>query len=155
MSSIVWSHCLCSGRMLKSSLVNIDSNPLMQLDRVKGVLHASEVRRASAVSFWEVMEVAHISFVVDSERILVMKSLSSCSYSTLQVRTRALSSSKSSAYSGGGPDQQMLRALVSILFHDACFFYITRHLSHRGGHWFICTFPVCQLTSGLWSLSQV
>ena len=65
-----------------------------------------------------------MSFIVDFERILVMKSLSSCLYSTSQVWIGVSSSSVSFAYSSGGPDQQMLRALVSILLCDACSFYI-------------------------------
>ena len=84
-----------------------------------------------------------------------MKSQSPGLYSAFRVRTGALSSSKSSAYSGEDPDQQTLRALVSILFCDACSFHITQHPSHRGGHQFIYTSLVCQLTSRLWSLSQV
>ena len=82
--------------MSKSSLANTDLNPLMQLGRVKGVLYASEVQWAPSASFWEVMEVACMSSVVDSERILVTKSLSPCLYSTSQVQTGASSSSESS-----------------------------------------------------------
>ena len=84
-----------------------------------------------------------------------MKSRSPGSYSASQVQTGALSSSESFTYSGEGPDRQTLMALVSILFCDACFFCITRHPLHQGGHRFICTSLVCQLTSRLWSLSQV
>ena len=69
--------------------------------------------------------------------------------------TGVSSSSESSAYSGGGPDQQTLMALTSVFLRNACSFRIAQHPSHRGGHLFICTSPVCQLTSGLWSLSQV
>ena len=155
MSSIAWSHYLCSRRMLKSSLANTDSNPLMQSGRVKDVFCASEAWRAPSVSFWEVVEVACMSSIVNSERIPFPKSLSPCLYSTLQVQMGASSSSESSAYSRGSLDQQTLRALVSIFFYDTCFFYITQHPLHWGGHQFICTSPVCQLTSRLWSLSQV
>ena len=84
-----------------------------------------------------------------------MKSRSPGLYSASRVQMVALSSSESSIYSGENLDQQTLRALVSILFCDACSFHITWHPSHRGGHWFVCTSLVCQLTSGLWSLSQV
>jgi len=54
-----------------------------------------------------------------------MKSQSPCLYLASQVQTEVLSSFESSAYSRGGPDQQMLRALVSILFRDACSLHIT------------------------------
>ena len=155
MNLIAWSHCLCSRRTLKSSLENTDLNPLTQLGGTKGTFRASVDQWAPSASFWEVVEVAHRSSVVESRRILVMKSRSPGSYSALRVRTGASSSSESSAYSGEGPDRQTLRALVSILFHDACSFRIARHPLPREGHWFICTSPVCQLTSGLWSLSQV
>ena len=84
-----------------------------------------------------------------------MKSLSPCLYSTLYIQRGVTSSSESSAYSRGGPDQQMLMALASIFLREARSFCITQHPSHRGGHRFICTFLVCQLTSRLWSLSQV
>ena len=84
-----------------------------------------------------------------------MKSQSPGLYSASRVRTEASSSSESSAYSGEGLDQQTLRALVSILFRNACSFRITWHPSHQGGHRFIYTSLVCQLTSGLWFLSQV
>ena len=104
MSLIAWSHYLCSRRMSKYSLANTDSNPLTQSSGVKGVLCASEVRWAPSVSFWEVVEVADTSSIVDSKRILVTKNLFSCLYSTSQVRIGASSSSESSAYYGGGPD---------------------------------------------------
>ena len=84
-----------------------------------------------------------------------MKSLSPCSYSTSHIQRGVSSSSESSAYSGGGPDRQTLTALASTFLRDARSFRIARHPSHRGGHLFICTSLVCQLTSGLWSLSQV
>jgi len=155
MSSIAWSHCLCSGRTSKSSLANTDSNPLTQSGGMKGSFRASVDQQAPSASFWEVVEVARRSSLVESGRILVMKSRSPGLYSASRVRTGASSSSASSACSGQGLDQQLLRALVSILFRDACSFCITWHPSHRGGHRFICTSPVCQLTSGLWSLSQV
>ena len=155
MSSMAWSHCLCSGRMLKSSLANTDSNPLMQSGRTKGSFYTFVDWWAPSASFWEVVEAACRSSTVDSRRILVMKSRSLGSYSASWVWIGASSSSESSAYSREGPDQQMLRALVSILFCDACSFHITQYPLHRGGHQFICTSPVCQLTSGLWSLSQV
>ena len=152
---MAWSHCLCSGRTSKSSLANTDSNPLIQSGGIKGSFCASADQQAPSASFWEVVEAAHRSSAVESRRILVMKSWSPGSYSASRVRMGASSSSESSAYSGEGLDWQMLRALVSILFCDACSFRITRHPLHRGGHQFICTSLVCQLTSGLWSLSQV
>ena len=155
MSSMAWSYCLCSGRMSKFSLANTDSNSLAQSGGMKGSFRASVDRRASSASFWEVIEAARRSSLVESRRILVMKSWSPSSYSASRVRTEASSSSKSSAYSRQGLDRQTLRALVSILFRDTCSFRITQYPSHRGGHQFICTSPVCQLTSGLWSLSQV
>ena len=155
MSSIAWSHCLCSGRTLKSFLANTNSNPLMQSGGMKGSFHASADRRAPSASFWKVIKAAHRSSAVESGRILVMKSQSPGSYLASRVRTGASFSFESSTYSGEDLDQQTLRALVSILFHDACFFHITWHSLYRGGHWFICTSLVCQLTSGLWSLSQV
>ena len=155
MSSIVWSHCLCSGRMSKSFFANTDLNPLAQSGRVRSPFHVSEARRAPSASFWEIVEVARRSSATDSERILVMKSLFPCSYSTPHIRRGILSSSESSAYSGGGPDRQTLTALTSIFLRNACSFRIAWHPSHQGGHLFICTSPVCQLTSGLWSLSQV
>ena len=149
MSSMAWSHCLCSGRMSKSSLANMDSNPLTQSGQMKGSFYASTDRRAPSASFWEVIEAVRRSSIVKSGRILVMKSWSPGSYSASRVQTEASFSSESSAYSREGLDQQTLRALVSILFRDACSFRITQHPSHREGHWFICTSPVCQLTSGL------
>jgi len=138
MSSIAWSHCLCSRRMSKSSLANTDSNPLTQLGRMKGSLHASADRRAPFASFWEIVEVARSSSAVGSGRIRVINSRSPCSYSILPVRTGVSSSSESSACSGRGPDRQTLRVLVFIRFCDACSFRIMRHPSHRG-HQFICT----------------
>ena len=44
-----------------------------------------------------------------------MKSLSSCSYSTLHVQKGVLFSFESSAYSEESPDQQTLMALASII----------------------------------------
>ena len=155
MSLIAWSHCLCSGRMLKSSFANTDSNPLAQSGKVRSPFCVSEARRAPSTSFWEIVEVARRSSATGSERFLVMKSLSSCSYSIPHIQRGVSSSSESSVYSRGGPDQQTLTALTSVFLRDACSFCIARHPSHRGGHLFICTSPVCQLTSGLWSLSQV
>ena len=154
MSSIVWSHCLCSRRMLKSSFANTNSNPLAQLGRVRSPFCVSEAQRAPSASFWKIVEVARRSAAVGSRRSLIMKSLSPASYSTSQLRGFS-SPSESSAYSGEGPDQQTLTALAFIFFCDTCSFCTTRHPSHQGGHRFICTSPVCQLTSGLWSLSQV
>ena len=130
MSSMVWSHCLCSGRMSKSSLANTDSNSLTQSGRMKGSFHAFVDQWAPSTSFWEIVKVAHRSSAVDSGRILVMKSWSPGLYSASRVQTGALSSSKSSAYSGRDPDWQTLRALVSILFRDTCSFYITQHSLH-------------------------
>ena len=155
MSSMAWSHYLCSERMSKSFLANTDLNPLTQSGGVKGSLYASMDRQAPSASFWEVVEVARSSSAVGFGRTRVMNSRSPCSYSISPVRTGVSSSSESSACSGRGPDQQTLRALVSIHFRNACSFRITWHPSQRGGHWFICTSPVCQLTSRLWSLSQV
>ena len=155
MSSIAWSYCLCSRRMSKSFFVNTDSNPLVQSDRVRSPFCVSEARQASSTSFWEIVEVAQRSSAVGSGRSLVMKSLSSVSYSTSQIWKEVSSPSEFSAYSGKGPDWQILTALASIFFHDACSFCTTWHPSYREEHWFICTSPVCQLTSGLWSLSQV
>ena len=155
MSSIAWSYCLCSGRMLKSSFANTDSNPLAQSGRVRSPFCVSEARRASSTSFWEIVEVAQRSSAIGSKRILVMKSLSPCSYSTPHIWRGVLSFSESSAYSGGGPDRQTLMALTSIFLRDTCSFRIARHPSHRGRHLFICTSPVCQSTSRLWSLSEV
>jgi len=132
--------------MSKSSLVNTDSNPLMQSGRMKGSFHASVDRRAPSASFWEVVEVARRSSAVGSGRIWVMKSWSPCSYSASQVLTGVSSSSESFACSGRGLDWQTLRALVFILFCDACSFRITQHPSHQGGHRFIYTSLVCQLT---------
>ena len=155
MSLIAWFYCLCSRRMSKSSFVNTNSNPLAQLGRVRSPFCVSEARWASSASFWEIIEVVWRSSAVGSKRILVMKSLSPVLYSTLQIWRRVSSLSESSAYSREGPDQQMLMALASIFFCDACSFHIMRHPSHREGYWFIWTSLVCQLTSGLWSLSQV
>ena len=155
MSSIAWSHCLRSGRMSKSSFANTDSNPLAQSGRVRSSFHVSEAQRAPSASFWEIVEVARRSSATGSERILVTKSLSPCSYSTPQIQRGVSSSSESSAYSGGGLDRQTLTALTSVFLCDACSFRIAWHPSHQGGHLFICTSLVCQLTSGLWSLSQV
>ena len=119
MSSIAWSHCLCSGRILKSSFANTNSNPLTQLGRVRSPFHVSEARWASSTSFWEIVEVAQRSSAAGSRRILVIKSLSPCSYSTLHIWRGVSSFSESSAYSRGGPDQQMLTALASIFLRDA------------------------------------
>ena len=94
------------------------------------------------------------SSAVGSGRTRTMNSRSPCSYSISLVRTGVSSSAESSACSGRGPDWQTLRALVSLRFRDACSFRITRHPSHRGGHRFICTSPVCQLTSGLKQIAQ-
>jgi len=94
---------------------------------MKGFFHASVDQWALSASFWEVIEAARRSSAVESRRILVMKSQSPGSYSASLVQMGASSSSKSSAYSGEGLDQQILRALVSILFCDACSFHITQH----------------------------
>jgi len=67
--------------MSKSSLENIDLNPLMQSGRMKGSFRVFVDRWALSVSFWEVIEAAHRSSAVDSRRILVMKSQSPGSYS--------------------------------------------------------------------------
>ena len=73
---------------------------------------------------------AQKSSAVGSGRILVMKSLSPASYSTLQIWRGVSSLSESSAYSREGLDQQMLTALASIFFCDACSFHITQHPSY-------------------------
>ena len=125
-----WSHCLSSRRMLKSSFANTDSNPLAQSGRVKSPFWVFEARRAPSASFWEIVEVARSSSVAGLDRILITKSLSPCSYSTLHVWKRVSSSSESSAYSGEGLDWQMLTALASIFFCDACSFCIMQHPSH-------------------------
>jgi len=44
----------------------MDLNPLAQLDRVKGSCCVSEAQQAPFVSFWEIVEVAHRSSVVNS-----------------------------------------------------------------------------------------
>jgi len=155
MSSIAWSYCLCSGRMSKSSFANTDLNPLAQSGKVRSPFRVFEAQRAPSASFWEIIEMARRSSAVGSERILVMKSLSPRSYSTLPIWRGVLSSSESSAYSRGGPDQQTLIALTSIFLYNACSFCIVWHPSYQGGHLFICTSLVCQSTSGLCSLSQV
>ena len=139
----------------KSFLANMDSNPLTQSGRIKGSFCASTDWQAPSASFWEVIEAACRSSAVEFKRILAMKSQSPGSYSASRVQTGASSSSESSAYSEEGPDQQILRALVFILFRNACSFCITQNPLHRGGHQFICTSLVCQLTSRLWFLSQV
>ena len=102
MSSIAWSYCLCSGRISKSSFANTDLNPLAQPGRMGSPFCISKAQQASSTSFWEIVEVAQRSSAVGSGRILVMKSLSPVSYSTLQIRRGVLSLSESSAYSGEG-----------------------------------------------------
>ena len=141
--------------MLKSSFANTDSNPFAQLGRGRSPFRVSEAQQAPSASFWEIVEVAQRFSMAGSKRILVMKSLSPGSYSTSYIQREVSSSSKSSIYSGEGPDRQMLMALASTFFCDACSFRITQHSSHQEGHQFICTSPVCQLTSRLWFLSQV
>jgi len=85
MSLIAWSYCLCSGRMLKSSFVNTDSNSLAQSGRVGSPFCVSEAQWAPSASFWEIVEVVQRFSAVGSGRILVMKSLSPVSYSTSQI----------------------------------------------------------------------
>ena len=141
--------------MSKSSFANTDSNPLAQSDRVNSPFHVSEARWAPSASFWEIIEVVHRSAAIHSRSNLITKSQSSCSYSTSPVWRGFLSSSESSAYSGEGPARQILTVLASVFLYDTCSLRIARHPSHLGGQQFICTSPVCQSTSGLWSLSQV
>ena len=133
MSLIAWSHCLWSRRMSKSSFANTDSNPFTQSGRGRSPFRVSEARRAPSASFWKIVKVAQRFSMVGSERILVMKSLSPGSYSTLHIQRGISSSSESSTCSREGPDRQMLMALASTFFHDACSFRITQHPSHRGG----------------------
>jgi len=54
--------------MSKSFLANMDSNPLVQSGGVKGSFCVSEDQWAPSASFWEIVEVAHRSSVVDSVR---------------------------------------------------------------------------------------
>jgi len=137
MSSIAWSHCLCSGRMSKSSLANMDLNPLTQSGGIKGSLCVSMDRQAPSASFWKIIEAARRSSAVGSGRIQVMNSGSPCLYLASRVQMGVSSSSESSMCSGRGLDWQTLRTLVSILFRDTCSFRITQHPSHRGEYQFI------------------
>ena len=104
MSLIAWSHCLWSGRMSKSSFANTNSNPFAQLGRGRSSFRVSEARRAPSASFWEIVKVAQRFSTAGSERILVMKSLSPGSYSTLHIQRGISSSSESSTCSREGPD---------------------------------------------------
>ena len=106
------------------------SNPLAQSGRVGSLFCNSEARWAPSTSFWEIVEVAQRSSTAGSGRILIMKSLSPVSYSTSQIQRGVSSLSESSAYSGEGPDQQMLTALASIFFCNTCSFCIMWHPSH-------------------------
>ena len=103
----------------------------MQLGRAKSPFYVSEARWAPSASFWDIVEVARRSSIAGSRSILVMKSLSPCSYSTSYIWRGVLSSSESSAYSGEGLDRQMLMALASVLLHDTCSFCIMWHSLHR------------------------
>ena len=105
----------------------------VQSGEVKSSLCAFEDRQAPSASFWEIVEVVCRSSVVDSGRILITKNLSPCSHLTLYVQEGVLSSSKSSAYSGGGLDWQILVALVSLFFHNTCSFCIMWHFLYWGG----------------------
>jgi len=116
--------------MSKSSFANTDSNSLVQSGKVKSFFYVSEAQRAPSASFWEIVEVVCRSAVADSRSNLIMKSLSPYSYLTSHVWQGVSSSSESSTYSGGGPDQQMLMALASTFFHNACSFWITWHPLH-------------------------
>jgi len=70
---------------LKSSLTNMDSNPLTQSGGMKGSLSVSADQWVPSTSFWEAVEVARRSSAVGSRRIWVMKSQSSCLYLASRV----------------------------------------------------------------------
>ena len=69
---------LCSRRILKSSFVNMDSNPLAQLGKVKSTFCISKARWAPSASFWEIVEAARRFTTVDSGSNLITKSLFPC-----------------------------------------------------------------------------
>ena len=116
--------------MSKSSFANTDLNPLVQSGKMKSSFRVSKARQAPSTSFWEIVEMVHKSTAVDSGSNLVTKSLFPCLYSTSHIWQGVSSSSQSSAYSRGGPDQQMLMALASTFLHNTCFFWIMWHPLH-------------------------
>jgi len=152
-SPIVWFQQWCSRRMLKSSLVNTASNPWVQLDSGLWVAWTSTLQWAPSTRYWEVVAVAWSFSTRGSSSNYIKNNLSPSSQPCLLVLVRDSSSLVSFASMGNSPFWQVFTTWTSCLFCIAYFFCIVQHPSHQSRQWVISTSPLCQSTSGLWSLS--
>ena len=153
-SPIVWSQWWCSGRMSKSSLVNTALNPWMQLDSGLWVAWTSALQQAPSARYWEVVAVAWSFSTGGFSSNCIINNLSPSSQPCPLVLVRNSSLLASFASMGNSPFWQVFTVWTSCLFCIACSFCIVQHPSHQGRQRVISTSPLCQSTSGLWSLSQ-